>query len=140
MALWARAFLDFPNLPPGSRVAFAGGAHPAAVLLDLAVQAAGLVAVPLDLNPDEDPSGKLLDLRCRAWAEPDDGWSPALPAEVRRIRLPNRRIVPSEDLSFEPREGGGAVAWREGVPLELSVADLAAWAALLEERVGPSRG
>ena len=96
MALWACAFLDDPGLPPGSRVAFAGGAHPAAVLLDLAVQAAGLVAVPLDLGSDEDPSTRLRDLRCRAWAEPEDGWSPTLPLDVPRIRLTNRRIPASE--------------------------------------------
>jgi hypothetical protein len=95
------------------------------------------VAVPLDLRPNEDPSTRLLDLRCRAWAEPEDGWSPTLPVEVKRIRLPNRRIAASEDLTFEPREGGGAVTWRDGVPLELSAAALAAWAGLLEDRIGP---
>ncbi|HSF41978.1 MAG TPA: hypothetical protein VLT87_19415, partial [Thermoanaerobaculia bacterium] len=60
------------GIPPGTRVAFADLPRPATVVLDLAVQAAGLVAVPA--RDEGDLEG------CRIWVdvEPDpDSGAPA---------------------------------------------------------------
>lgn len=153
---WARP-LDELGLPAGSRVAFAGGAHPAAVCLDLAVQAAGLVSVPLALRPEEAPAEKLAALGCGAWAEPQGSFSPAaLPPRVERVALPawvpagralEAKRPPATQDDRDGRdskdfflEGGGVVCEREGAPVELSGEDLAAWAGRIGERIGLSAG
>lgn len=150
VSLWAGPLAGL-GVPPGSRVAFAGGAHPAAVCLDLAIQGAGLVSVPLALRPGEKPEARLAALGCRAWAEPEGSFSPvALPPGIARVVLPawmaaGRSLEtagpPTAQDFQDSREGkdlgGGVVLEREGVPLELSAEDLAAWAGRIGERIGP---
>lgn len=147
VALWAGPLAGL-GVPPGSRVAFAGGAHPAAVCLDRAIQGAGLVSVPLALRPGEKPGEKLLSLGCRAWAEPEGSFSPAgLPPGIERLVLPawvpagrslEAQSPPTAPDSQDVVSAGGVVLEREGVPLELSAEDLAAWAVRIGERIGPS--
>lgn len=136
-------------------MAFAGGAHPAAVCLDLAIQGAGSVSVPLELRPGEGPAAQLAALSCRAWAEPEGSFSPgALPPGIQRVALPawvpagraleaERPPAPQDDKDSRDSKDfskgdGGVVCQRDGVPLELSGEDLAAWAGRIGERLGPA--
>lgn len=72
--LAARWQMQLAGLPPGSRAAFAGDVFPQAIVLDLAVQAAGLVPVPLDAVPwpgGEAVAATLHELGCAVWVAAD---------------------------------------------------------------------
>lgn len=121
VSFWAERL---SSLPPGTRVAFADQTRPEAVVLDLAVQAAGLVSVPARDERDLE--------ECRVWAdlETDSG----APAGLERLRLPASGEGTGLVLA---RTAGGAVVRREGRPVELSQPDLIALADRLQEQIPP---
>lgn len=114
-------------LPPGTRVAFADLPRPATVTLDLAVQAAGLVAVPA--RGDGDLAG------CRVWAELEGDPDPGVPAALERLRLP----ASGEGTGLVPaRAAGGVIVRREGSVVELSQADMIALADRIQAEIPPA--
>lgn len=123
VSFWAERLVD---LPPGTRVAFADQPRPATVLLDLAVQAAGLVAVPA--RDERDLEG------CRIWADVETDPDSGAPAGLERLRLP----ASGEGTGLVPaREAGGVAARRDASAVELSQADLIALADRIQAQIPP---
>lgn len=123
VSFWAERLSD---LPPGTRVAFADQPRPEAVLLDLAVQAAGLVAVPA--RDEGDLEG------CRIWSDVETDPDSGAPAGLERLRLP----ASGEGTGLVPtRAAGSVVARREGRAVELSQADLIALTDRIQEQIPP---
>lgn len=103
MAAWAG---PLAVLPPGTPTAFLWNPHPPAVALDLAIQAAGLVSVPVT------DSARARERGARAWAGPAGTAGPeglehvSLPSWDREAKLPERpaggvmveRVVTQEEL------------------------------------------
>ncbi len=131
----------------GSRYAFPYTARPEDVVLDLAIQAAGLVAVPGEAPPPEPSPPR------PSSPAPSHPTSPGEEGEERDER--DSRDEQGHRGSFFPSPGevgwggagegpgvrvraGGAVILRNGEPIELSPAELIAMAERLQERIGPS--
>jgi hypothetical protein len=127
----------FAGRPAGSRVEFLYTAEPDAVVLDLAIQAAGLVAVPVGgpptraLTPGPSPAPSLPP-------------SPGEGKKTRRNSFSGSASSPGEGgregTGEEGRGGegvGGAVVLRSGELIELSSAELIAMAERLGERIAP---
>jgi hypothetical protein len=110
VAVWARALAA--ALPAGTRAGFSYVARPAAVALDLAVQAAGLVAAPVAGGPEMATARG-----CSAWVEEEGPPPEPLPAGLERVRLPAWRLSPPT-----PGQGGEGPAARAagGVVVETS--------------------
>lgn len=124
VSFWAERLGD---LPPGTRVAFAGQPRPAAIVLDLAIQAAGLVSVPA--RSEEDLEG------CRVWAAPEA--DSEAPAGLEPLRLPTSDASVVGAGLVPARAAGGVIARREGNPVELSQADLIALADRIQAQIPP---
>jgi hypothetical protein len=97
-------------LPAGTRVAFSYAPRPAALALDLAIQAAGLVSVPV--------SGGALPLRIEdlVWAEPAGdpaGERPDL-GKVERVPLPAWEDESSSSFHRERQPGSALIELPEG--------------------------
>lgn len=131
IARWTSFWAErFAALPSGTRVAFADRPHPSAVALDLAVQAAGLMAVPVRDAKDLEGVG------CRVWADVDSGPDPGAPSGLERLRLP--AWEGSGEARFpEKHPAGGVVVRREGSPVELSQPDLIALAERIQAEIPP---
>jgi hypothetical protein len=130
------------GIAAGSRYAFAYTARPEDVVLDLAVQAAGLVAAPTASPPPEPspltplPPPPFPPHRERGKQQEESrtffSFSPSSPGEGGR-----------EGAGEEGRGGeggGGAVVFRDGQLLELTASDLIATAERLQEQIGPPGG
>lgn len=121
VSFWAERL---SSLPPGTRVAFADPPRPAAILLDLAIQAAGLVSVPA--RDEGDLEG------CPIWADLETDPGSGAPAGLERLRLP----ASGEATGLvTAREAGSVVARREGRAVELSQADLLALAGRIQAQI-----
>jgi hypothetical protein len=116
------------SLPPGTRVAFADRPRPEAVVLDLALQTAGLVAVPARDEKDLEEAG------CRVWVDVDSGPDPGAPSGLERLRLP-AFDASGVGAGLVPAQAGGVVVRREGRAIELSQADLIALAERIQEEI-----
>ncbi|HSK80884.1 MAG TPA: hypothetical protein VLQ45_30810 [Thermoanaerobaculia bacterium] len=123
VSFWAERLGE---IPPGTRVAFADLPRPATVVLDLAVQAAGLVAVPA--RSEGDLEG------CRIWVDVETDPDSGAPAGLERLRLPasgaGAGLAPS-------RTAGGVVVHREGRAVELSQRDLISLADRVQAQIPP---
>jgi hypothetical protein len=135
IARWISFWADrLSILPPGTRVAFADPPRPATVVLDLAVQAAGLVAVPA--QNEGDLAG------CRVWADVETGPGPGAPAGLEWLRLPAfetgaRDLPAGVGAGLVPARAGGVVVRREGRAVELSQTDLIALAERIQGEIPP---
>lgn len=121
VSFWAERL---SGLPPRTRVAFADQPRPETVILDLAIQAAGLVSVPARREGDLEG--------CQVWADlsPDSG----APAGLERLRLP----AFGEGTGLVPdRAPGSVIARREGHAVELSQEDLLALADRIQAQIPP---
>ena len=116
MDAWAASL---SGLPPGSRASFLYKSLPESVILDLAIQAAGLVSAPAAVPGKSGGEG--------LWIETEG-------LEV-RISPPGSLSAPREE-----REAGGAVVIPQGQPEEWTAAELAAAGERLGERVGEEIG
>lgn len=154
------------SLSRGSRVAFGGDLSPTALVLDLALQAAGLTAVPVaGTSEARDLRRALAERGADAWAcRPEDA-PPALPERIRLIALPSTRLAggvaaaaptgPRQEAAAEreppdavhgelggegaePAPGGAVVAGPEG-PSWLSGQRLEEAAQSLAAELGPGR-
>ena len=121
------------DLPASARIGFAGDLDPDAVILDLAIQAAGHVAVPLlgDVPPP-------VSRWCDAWAGRGGEAPPGdLPAGIPLLRLSStadrKDFKDGKDLEDLDEAGGALVRGAEGAPLVLPAADLAAAAAAIAD-------
>ena len=124
VSFWAERLSD---LPPGTRIAFAGQPRPEAVVLDLAIQAAGLVSAPA--RDEGDLEG------CRIWADPET--DSAAPAGLERLRLPTFDASHVGAGLAPARKAGSVIARREGRAVELSQADLIALADRIQAQIPP---
>ncbi|HKV08463.1 MAG TPA: hypothetical protein VJ725_10010 [Thermoanaerobaculia bacterium] len=124
VSFWAERL---SSLPPGTRVAFADPPRPAAIVLDLAIQAAGLVAVPA--RNEGDLEG------CRLWAAPEA--DSGAPAGLEPLQLPTFDASYVGEGLVPSRAAGGVVARREGHPVELSQSDLLALADRIQAQIPP---
>jgi hypothetical protein len=147
-ALAERWAAPLAGLPPAARVGFAGAAYPQAIALDLAVQAAGLTAVPLD--PAAEQGGAtwpeaLAARGCVAWVETAAG-----EARLERLQGGPSIVEAGGALPAEPAgpglpgaAGGALVSGESGSWRRVSQADLLAAAAsvesMLAEPARPSR-
>lgn len=111
-ARWAEHLAAWPA---GTRVATSGEARPEAVVADLAVQAAGLVAVP------EGPDGSAVSLASLSLPAWEDKPASSLPS-------PDRWTT-----------AGGAVVRRSGTFAELEQADLIAVAQRIQQEIQPGK-
>jgi hypothetical protein len=123
----------------GSRVTFPYAAQPEEIVLDLAIQAAGLVAAPTsDPPPGPSPLASLPP--------------PPFPPHRERGKKQEQSRTYFETSPSSPGEGGregageegrggegggGAVVIRSGQPVELSAADLIALAGRIQELIEP---
>jgi hypothetical protein len=117
---WMDAWVEpLSGLPPGSRASFLYKSLPESVILDLAIQAAGLVSAPAAVPGKSDGEG--------AWIETEG-------LEV--------RIFPPDSLSAPrgERDAGGAVVIPQGQPEEWTAAELAVAGERLGEEIGPGEG
>jgi len=117
MDAWAE---PLSRLPPGTRASFLYRSLPESVILDLAIQAAGLVSVPAAAHEKSRGEG--------AWIE------------IEGLEV---RISPPGSLSdrpWEEREVGGAVVISRGQPVEWTAAELVAAGERLGEEIGPGEG
>jgi acyl-CoA synthetase (AMP-forming)/AMP-acid ligase II len=148
-ALVARWAGPLAGLPPAARVGFAGASYPHAIALDLAAQAAGLTAVPLDLTAEQ--GGRtwheaLAARGCTAWLE-------AAAGEARLARLQGgtgteelvgAAAADATGASVPRAEGGALVCGDSGSWRCVSPAELLAAAAAVESALAgsahPSRG
>jgi hypothetical protein len=107
------------GLPPGSRASFLYKSLPESVILDLAIQAAGLVSAPAAARGKSGGEG--------LWIETEG-------LEV--------RISPSGSLSAprEEREAGGAVVIPQAQPEEWTATELVAAGERLGEEIGTGEG
>lgn len=106
------------SLPPGGRAGFRDAPRPEAVLLDLAIQAAGLTSMPVV------GSSSASDERlCRLW-----------------IEVPEEKVQEGQEGAGDPERAGGVVVRREGAFVELAPADLLAAAARIEAEARAARG
>jgi hypothetical protein len=117
LARWLAAWSErLAALPPGTRVAFPDRSHPDTVILDLAIQGAGLVSVPTSGEKGE--TGE--------WAEIEAGdVKTSLP-----LPPPSRR--PGE-------EAGGALVRIAGSEVEWTAAELVAAGERLRAGIGDRR-
>lgn len=115
-------------LPPGTRIAFADLPRPTTVVLDLAVQAAGLVAVPA--RNEGDLEG------CRIWVDLETDPDSGAPAGIERLRLP-AFDASGVGAGLVPARAGGVVVRREGHAVELSQPDLIALAERVQAEIPP---
>jgi hypothetical protein len=127
VSFWAERLGD---LPSGTRVAFADQPRPEAVVLDLAIQRAGLVAVPARDERDLEETG------CRVWADVETDPDSGIPAGLERLRLPVWKGEGEVRLSGD-RPAGSVVARREERAVELSQADLFALADRVQAQIPP---
>jgi hypothetical protein len=107
-------------LPPGSRAAFRDQGSPESVILDLAIQAAGLTSVPL---PEQEAAGG-----DAAWIDIENGDLAIRSAALR-----------SGVLSRQSADAGGAVVRIDGREVEWTAADLAGEGERVGELVGPAK-
>jgi len=122
------------EIAAGSRYAFAYTARPEDIVLDLAVQAAGLVSQPMSSPPPPSPP------------RPSSP-APSLPAtpgeegekQEEAVFFPSPGVVgregAGEGSGVRARAGGAAVV-RDGEPVELSAAELIAMAEQLQKQIG----
>ncbi|HEY0553391.1 MAG TPA: hypothetical protein VGG20_03940 [Thermoanaerobaculia bacterium] len=103
------------TLPPGTRAAFHDRSHPETVLLDLAIQAAGLISVPVSRERGT----------AEAWIEIENG-------EI--------RISPSVHSSPSPEVAGGAVVRVGGAETVWTAAELVAAGERLRGEIGEVEG
>jgi hypothetical protein len=139
------------SLPPAARVGFAGAAYPHAIALDLAVQAAGLTAVPLDLTAEQGEQGgetwpeTLAARGCVAWLGTAGG-----EVKLERLRDGTNTVEAEGAVAAGAAgpgppgaEGGALVRGGSGSWRRVSQADLLAAAASVEsvlaESARPSR-
>ena len=124
--------------PRGSRVAFPYAARPEAIVLDLAIQAAGLVAAPTSAPPPEpsppQPSSPAPSLPPSPGEEGEKQEEVDLKAPSLPVRGEGRG---RERGGWGSEGGGGAVVIRNGQPVELSAADLIALAGRIQELIEP---
>lgn len=118
MALWAE---PLSRLAPGTRTAFEWVPRPRAVALDLAVQAAGLVSVPV-VDPAE-----ARRRGARAWA------GPGAPEGIEAVALPDWDDPREPDLPDRP--AGGVLVETS----EISQEELAAAAERIRAEIGEGR-
>lgn len=109
------------------RLAFRSEPRPVCVLLDLAIQAAGAVSVPMEVGSSEAVSGEDVE----AWVEPPELLDPERPAP--------REAVWPEGLPVDP-PGGVVVRDADGAPREISAAELSAAARELADRIRDGQG
>jgi len=140
IARQVRARVETLSEQAGSRYTFAYTAQPEDVILDLAIQVAGLVAAPFS-GPPPEPS-PLAPLP-----------PPPFPPHRERGKQQERSKTSSYPAPSSPGEvgregageegrggegGGGAVVLRDGQPVELSAADLIAMANRIQELIEPA--
>jgi len=137
--LAARWSAPLAGLRAGAGVAFAGDAYPQAIVLDLAVQAAGLTAVPL-AGLRAGAAGQDLDAGAARQAAAQAGavaWLEAAAGEARAIRLDGAAAAELENAAGAGpgvlvADGGGG--WRR-----LSPAAVLAAAARVEDAIVAGR-
>lgn len=112
-------------LPPGALVGFAGGAYPDAIPQDLALQEAGMTAVPVGAAG--------ASASCDAWLELVGGEPSVRRPGGSRPASPSGR-GPGESI------GGVIVGGAGGVRRRLASAEVAAAAARLESMIAAARG
>ncbi|HYX26662.1 MAG TPA: hypothetical protein VFC23_21090 [Thermoanaerobaculia bacterium] len=114
-AAWAGALAE---LPPASRAAFLYIPRPEAVALDLAIQGAGLVSVPVSGDREA-----VAEWGCR-WIEPSQ-WEEE---QGRKGRARTDKV-----------DQGGAVVVVGGAPVEVGAAELVEVAARVQAEITPAR-
>jgi hypothetical protein len=146
----------------GSRYAFPYTARPEDVILDSAVQAAGLVSVPTSSPPPPSPprpSSPAPSLPTTPGEEgekqEESAFKAPSPGEGERKDQKDSKDEQGRKSAFFPspggREGagegpgvraraGGAVVVHEGEPIELSAAELIATAERIQDQIGPTKG
>jgi len=134
------------DLAPGARVGYAARLSPALVAADLALQAAGLVAVPID--PELAPPERREAVRarqCCAWLELGDDSPVEAPVPLVR-RAPSLEaakvgslgaLQDSVPAAFPARQPGGALVVTEGECREIDAGSLVELARALAETLGP---
>jgi hypothetical protein len=151
LAEWVGATVEaVSDLAPQTRVGYAARLSPALIAADLALQAAGLAAVPID--PDLGSAERRETARrrrCGAWLElgtEEAGEAPV--ALVRRAPSLESGAARSAATpgalglalaSLSARRPGGALAVAEGGPVEIEGGALGAAARSLAEAIGPAR-
>ncbi|HXO18650.1 MAG TPA: hypothetical protein VOA87_01870, partial [Thermoanaerobaculia bacterium] len=126
------------SLPGGTRAAFADLPRPRAMAIDLALQAADLIAVPI---AGAVLSAELSRRGCQRWVEVEgDAGADAADIELPRFTLP-AALQPAGRSGRSPEEAGGAVAVdAAGGVRELTAADLAGAYADIQSGLGAPRG
>jgi hypothetical protein len=104
-ALAARWAEPLAGLPAAAAVGFAGDAYPHAIAIDLAIQAAGLTAVPAGAERGESRREALAASGCRAWLEV----SPGGEARVERLDVSAGGVGASaeSEAALAPGSAGG---------------------------------
>jgi hypothetical protein len=145
VAAWS---LELAGLPVGGRAAFAAWPGPQPIALDLALQAAGLISLPIPADLSAPAlAAVLLAQGVEAWIEPAGSEPRELPSGIPRLELSAwREEGPSGlggsrvPLPAPPRRPPGGAILGDGS--ELSAADLVSAAQALEALLfpeGPAR-
>jgi hypothetical protein len=141
VALWST---ELAGLPVGCRAAFAAWPGPQPLALDLALQTAGLISIPLSADLSGPAFAAALDARgAEVWIEPGGSEPRELPAALSRWALsawseegPSGLGGSRSPISPSPRLPAGSVVLEDG--RELTAADLVAAARALDALLSPA--
>ncbi len=122
LARWMDGWRDgLSALPPGARAGFPYRPHPESVVLDLAIQAAGLVSVPGERREGD------------FWVEIAGGAVKTSPPDPTGADVASSR---GGSLLEASRPAGGAVVTAGGEPVEWTAAELVAAGERLQNEIG----